>query len=146
MNRENLKFFNSLSGRLEIQLSQPAQAVAGLSNLVATPEAKVTDLRLTLQVFLYEEKTFRALTEAELNLPVLQLPEISLCTESGEIVTLPAPDGQTFTVQDLQRAIETSERQTRDQSEWLGGVDVHHAYFEGLHEDEPGIWEVYWGS
>jgi hypothetical protein len=31
-------------------------------------------------------------------------------------------------------------------SEWFGGVDVHHVFFEGLHEDVDGVWVANWGS
>ena len=32
------------------------------------------------------------------------------------------------------------------QSEWFDGVDVHHVFFEGIHQDSDGVWEIYWGS
>jgi len=25
-------------------------------------------------------------------------------------------------------------------------VDVHHIYFEGIHESDDGVWEIEWGS
>jgi hypothetical protein len=39
-----------------------------------------------------------------------------------------------------------TERQTRADSDWLDGVDVHHVYFEGLSGGTGGIWEINWGS
>jgi hypothetical protein len=43
-------------------------------------------------------------------------------------------------------AVAETERQTRDKSEWFDGVDVHHIYFEGIHQGSDGVWEIYWGS
>ncbi len=51
-----------------------------------------------------------------------------------------------FTVRELLQAVEDTERQTRGKSDWFDGVDIHHVYFEGLHEEEPGIHTIYWGS
>ena len=31
-------------------------------------------------------------------------------------------------------------------SEWFGGVDVHHVFFEGIHLADDGVWDIYWGS
>ncbi len=142
----NLKFFNALSGQMQIQLSEPAQPIPGMANLVSSPEAKVTAVKLKLQVFLREESAFRDLTEAEYHLTVLKQSELQLRSESEDITTHQAPNGQSFSVMDLQAVIENHELQSRNQSDWLGGVDVHHAFFEGIHQDEEGVWEVYWGS
>jgi len=35
-------------------------------------------------------------------------------------------------VQELLRAVELTEQKTRENTEWFGGIDVHHMYFEGL--------------
>jgi hypothetical protein len=29
---------------------------------------------------------------------------------------------------------------------WLGGVDVHHVFFEGIKLGDDGVWGTGWGS
>ena len=55
-------------------------------------------------------------------------------------------DGLTFTVRDLAKAVEETERHARGDTEWFGGVDVHHRFFEGIRMDEAGVWHISWGS
>ena len=62
------------------------------------------------------------------------------------VVEHSAPNGNSFTIQDMIIAIEVTERKSRGSSEWLGGIDVHHIYFEGIHQNENGDWEIPWGS
>ena len=57
-----------------------------------------------------------------------------------------AANGQAFTVEELLKAVEDTERQSRPNSEWFGGVDMHHVYFEGIAEAEDGVWDIQWGS
>jgi len=143
----DLKFFNSLSGKLQIDLSIPAEPVAPhLLNLKASPDAKVVSVKLQAEVFEEAKDEFRDLTPDELNSIAFRGAEIRLRNDSGRIVTHKAPNGASFTVRELLLAIEETERQTRNDVEWLGGVDVHHIFFEGIHQSEDGVWDINWGS
>lgn len=146
MAHPELDFFNSLSGYLAIELDAPARPMAGLENIQASPDARI--VRLELQAEYYDRETgeVRPLTPAELERVVFRGRSIQLRSEDGEPVTHHAPNGEHFTVTELLRAVEETERQTRGQSEWFGGVDVHHVYFEGVHPAEDGAWEICWGS
>ena len=93
-----------------------------------------------------DTEEFRDLTPEEFDSLAFRESHIKLRGESGEVVSHNAPNGTFFTVQQLLQAVEETERQTRDQSEWLGGVDVHHCYFEGISLDDDGAWGIYWGS
>lgn len=148
MSHPELNFFNNLSGQLEIELTAPTERIGNLDNVRATPDAKIATLKLTAEVFNEESETFRDLTAEELQSVAFRAAQITLRGESGETVTHNAPNGNFFTVQELLNAVAETERQSRDQSEWFGGVDVHHVYFEGIHpdEEEEGVWEIYWGS
>jgi hypothetical protein len=141
-----LEFFNSLSGNLEIELTEAAQPIGGLLNVAAPPDAKVLSLRRCPEVYEPETDLSRSLTPEELARVVFEAPEIRLRGESGAVVSHRSPNGTEFSVQDLLNAVEATERQTRGSTEWLGGVDVHHCYFEGIHEREGGVWEIDWGS
>lgn len=140
-----LGFFSSLSGTLEIELSEPARPVSDkLANLAAPPGAKIKSLRLVLGVL--DGDVQRKLTDAELDSVALRESHVVLRGESGKELEYDAPNGEYFTVRDLIHAIEQTESVVRAESKWLGGVDVHHVYFEGLEMNEPGHFEIQWGS
>ena len=143
--RPELEFFNGLSGRLVIELSEPPLQVApGLLNVKAAPTARITGLRLEVAVI--EGERDRDVTQEELASVAFAAPRLALRGDTGEVVAHDAPNGSHFTVLDLIRAIEETERQTRGGSDWLGGVDIQHVYFEGLFEEEDGTWSIGWGS
>ena len=107
--------------------------------------------RVTLRAEVYEEEDDncegdpRALTEEELS-RVAFTGEHLVLRGLGEPVRHRAPDGRRFTVRDVLAAVEETERQTRGDSEWFGGIDMHHVFFEGLYLEEEGVWTIYWGS
>ena len=142
-------FFNRLSGKLEIELSDPPERIGTLSNERAPAGAKVLSLKFVPQV--WEGDDPRPLTPEELGRVAFAAPTIRLRGESDRpdaVVDHAAPDGRAFTVRQLLAAVEETERQTRDRSEWFGGVDVSHVYFEGVHpaESGDGSWQTCWGS
>jgi len=141
-----LEFFNSLSGKLEVELDVPAEPVGELLNVRALPGARLVRLKLNAEVFNRDTKEFRPPTSQELDSVAFRGSSLTLRSDEGDPVSHDAPNGSFFTVRELLRAVEETERQTRGQSEWLGGVDVHHVFFEGIHPAEDGVWEIYWGS
>lgn len=144
---EALAFFNNLSGRLRIELDPPAAAfVPHMLNLAAAPGARITALRLEMNVL--EDVDVRPLTDDEWARVVIHAPRLRMvsCESENVETSHQPPDGAAFTVRDLARAIEETERRGRGESEWLGGIDVHHVYFEGIEEDDGGVWYVNWGS
>jgi hypothetical protein len=142
---EVLGFFNKLSGRLDVRLSEATQQIAeGMLNRAAPPSARIEEVLLSMRVF--ENPGFRDLTDEEWSRAVFRTPVIRLCGLAERVVEHRAPDGAAFTIRDLAEAIAETERQTRDGSEWFGGIDVHHVYFEGLMLDEDGVWSIAWGS
>jgi hypothetical protein len=147
MASSDLDFFNRLSGRLNIELSIPAQPAAPhLLNLQAPANAKIVSLKLTAEVFEREKKTFRPLTADEWDSIAFRGSAIRLRGESDRVVSHKAPNGSYFTVRELLLAVEETERQTRNDSDWFGGVDVHHVFFEGIHKESDDVWRIAWGS
>ena len=146
----DLNFFNRLSGILDVTLSKPVEALSERMPAMskAPPEATVKDVKLQVQV--YEDgkgdDPFRPVTDAELDAVILDVPELRLKGLAGVAVTHKAPNGSSFRCRDLIAAVEETERQTRGTSEWFGGVDVHHVFFEGIHRGEDDTWEIFWGS
>ena len=142
--KASLAFFNELSAKLSVELSnQPERIRAALTNEGAESSAVIVSLRLHASVF--ENRVFRELTEEELEVVVLEEPEIAL-RGLADVVTHPAPGGVHFTVRSLLDAIEVTERQTRARSKWFGGIDVHHVFFEGLDRGDDGVWQIIWAS
>lgn len=142
-----LIFFNELSGVLRIELSEPTERVVeSLENRKATPSAVIVSLRLEATVF--ENDDFRALTAGELERVVLVQSEVVLRSlrSDGRAIRHSAPNGVHFTVRDLLGAVEETERQTRGDSDWFEGVDVHHVFFEGITLEKDGVWHIHWGS
>lgn len=144
--KSDLEFFNSLTGELQFELTEPAEPYRNLANLAAKPSAELVDVRFRPEIFDEKEQKFRDLTEAELQLLIFHEPSIRLRALSEDIVEHNAPNGRSFTVKEMFAAIEETERRTRDNSKWLGGIDVHHRFFEGIYQEENGDWEISWGS
>lgn len=142
-----LEFFNSLSGKLEIELSEPPQPIGNLLNERAAPDARVVRLTLTAEVFNRDTEEFRPLTPDELAGVAFRGPSIRLRGEDDdEGLAHAAPNGSYFTVAELLHAVEETERAARGRSEWFGGVDVHHVFFEGIEPGDDDTWEICWGS
>ncbi|WP_460720474.1 hypothetical protein [Nocardia heshunensis] len=133
-----------MSGTLSIELTEPTESIAAtLSNQRTTSTAAIKRVSFTLNVF--ENGEARDLTANELNRVVLELPILNL-RGSGAPVEHRAPNGKWFTVRDLAAAIAETETTTREQSQWFGGTDVHHTFFEGIEKRADGVWEISWGS
>lgn len=144
--QRGVDFFNEVSGTLEIELTKPPERIANMANLRAPAGAKIKTLVLKAEIF--EKRGFksRPLTGKELNTVVLQGATIQLQGLAEIVVSHKAPNGKHFTVTDILKAIEQTERQTRDQTEWFGGVDIHHIHLEGIHRAGGGVWDIQWGS
>jgi hypothetical protein len=147
IDEEALAFFNGLSGRLHIELTEPAErATPRLENLIAPPHARTLSVRFKMTRFLDGE--FQELTDDEWQRVVIHAPRIAMCSWMAKDtpVVHEARDGKAFTVRDLAACIAETERQGRDHSKWFGRVDVHHVFFEGISLEDEGIWVISWGS
>lgn len=144
-----LEFFNSLSGVLYVELTAPAEPIGNTYNLSASPEAKVASVRLRTEVIDHDTDDtdeYRDLTPEELDRIVIRGKRIRLRGLSGNVVSHDAANGAFFTVRELLAAVEETERQTRDRSEWFGGIDVHHCWFAGIYLEPDGVWFINWES
>ena len=146
VDEDALEFFNGLSGQLAVDLTEPAQSISENlpGNLVAPAGARVKRVSLELRIF--EDDDFHDLSEEDWSRVVIWGASLRLRGESGVVVEHRAPDGKAFTVRDLGEAVARTEHQGRDESEWFGGVDVHHVFFEGISLEEDGVWAICWGS
>lgn len=139
-----MAFFEGFSATLEIELTEPTQQIApSLYNEKASPSAAIKSL--VIRAVVYEDDDPRDLTPGELDQVVVDQPEMSL-RGLGDVIHHHAPNGKHFTLGDVLAAITETERKTRHQSEWFGGIDVHHRFFEGIALEKDGVWRIYWGS
>ena len=138
------ELLQGITGRLSVELTEPTERITeALYNRRAPAAAVITSVKLEADIF--EDDDYRELNEQELQTAAFAHGEIVM-RGLGAPVHHRAPNGSYFTVGDLLAAVEKTERSTRHQSEWFGGVDVHHVFFEGLHLDADGVWQIGWGS
>ncbi|KAG4065966.1 hypothetical protein HA402_006684 [Bradysia odoriphaga] len=50
------------------------------------------------------------------------------------------------TIKRFVEAIVDFEKQNRPKSDWFGGIDCHHVFYEGLIATEDGAYIIFWGS
>jgi hypothetical protein len=83
-----LEFFNGLSGKLEIELSEPPELITPTlpGNLKAPEKATIRSLRLRLEVWQDEKENFRDLTDSELAGVAYRGARIVLKSESGVLL------------------------------------------------------------
>lgn len=141
-----LEFLNGISGVLEIELSEKAQPMEKLPGVfLSDSNAKIVATNLNAEYYNEQNDSFRPLTHSELNSVAFKAKKITLGSESGETIDHLAGNMKYFTVQEILKAVEVTELKTRGNTDWFGGIDVHHIYFEGL-SCHQGVWIPFWGS
>ncbi len=100
-------------------------------------------------IMLYRDDQHIEASEDDLNKICFDGSTITI-TSNDETKTFSAPDEhpQGFTASQLLDAILEVEQIVRPKTEWFGGIDAHHIYFEGLHPEEKNdnCFVVMWGS
>jgi len=141
-----LEFFNQLGGKLEIELSEETIPInPNVANKKATPTATITRVVMKGEFYESDEIGYRDLLKRELDQIAFNDSSIILSGAGNEPIEHRASNESFFTVRELFKAIETTEQKTRHKTDWFGGINVHHVYFEGI-ECESGIWSIFWGS
>ena len=126
-----------------------AQISPNLLNHCENPKSSIIGISHTeIEYFDRQHDEFVKLTEEELNQTAFIGDEITFKDGFTEITYL-SKDGQ-FTVLELVAVIVEFEKVIRPKSDWFGGVDTHHVYFEGIdpitHDDGAVVHEICWGS
>lgn len=144
----NLNQFRTvIGGELHIELTKAPSARACMPKytVFAEPDAKIKKVRL--EAYRYDEDYERiSLTRKELSVPIIRRKRITLIGEAGIPIKHEAPNGEYFTVGNVLKAVEKTERLTRKDAEWFGGIDCHHIYFEGIRPKGRGVYTISWGS
>jgi len=132
-------------GKLDIELSEPSRPMSStLMNQVAPEHATIKSVSFSAQI--YEKEEVREVLADEWKAAVIDEAHMDVRGESGRVMGFDAPNGRFFTLSDLKDVVERLELATRGDSEWFGGVDVHHVYFDGISREADGAWSIFWGS
>lgn len=96
----------------------------------------------------YDKKTdeMNDLTKEELSHIEYPFSTITLKSFNENEITFDADTANGFTVKELIECIKDVENIARPESNWLGGIDIDHIYFEGLGKISNGVYEIWWGS
>ena len=118
-----------------------------LLNSFVKPGVQIKDMELT-RPEKYDESTdeFIELTKKELDKIEYPFQEITIKSFNENKIKFKSKSKKGFTVRELIECIKDVENIARPESEWFGGIDAHHIFFEGLGKIRDGIYEIYWGS
>ena len=130
-----------ISTTLDIELDESPYTRGNLSNLFAKPTSKITSMKWS-EISLYDndEDTHKPLSDSDFaiigyNKGIIKINEYTYEKEKGF-----------FTIGELFDVILDAEKKIRQNSEWFGGIDVHHIFFEGLWKQKNGTFKIGWGS
>ena len=134
-------------GSLEIEVTEPLESIS--LNEIAPPTARLKSITFDPNTF--DGEDIHEVTEAELAETAFDYPEINLVWQPAPgrdylVVHRDAPNGTNFTVQDIVDTIVGAEYVFRPHSEWFGGIDTSHVYFEGFTQHGEHTFSIAWGS
>jgi hypothetical protein len=165
------KYYNlkNLSWQLDIDMSDsdqyydsdsdqytcPTQISPNLLNHCENPKSSIIGISHTELIDFDKHDSYKhellKLTEEELNQTGFIGDEITVSdgNRGGDTeITYLSKDGQ-FTVLELVKVIVEFEKVARSNSDWFGGVDTHHRFFEGISSfthDGAVVHTIRWGS
>lgn len=140
--RKPKKLLSDLDMVLKINI--PTYKVGKLENKFVKSDIQINKKDITATPFSkFEDDDMVKLTPKDLNQKVYNYNTIIL--SSFDVKTTHKKQGG-FTIKDLWSAILNHERVARLESNWFGGIDAHHIYFEGLNLQKEGYYTIFWGS
>lgn len=162
-------FFSELGGAITLRTRDPQPLVLSPQNIRLSHDATSGRRSITsswkempCQTPIIESAVFtyhvsckdhpdglRDASAPELELVVFEETSIYLRSLADISLLHHAPNGKYFTVCDMIAAVCTQELATRSQTDWFGGIDDHHIFFEGvsIKKDPDGQFvKIHWGS
>jgi hypothetical protein len=145
-----IPLINKLSFVLQVEVVEAdLSRQPTLPNIMMTRASRIGAVSIDKAgVNLYDKESgdFTPLTHAQLDQVAYDQPEITFTSETKPSFTVNAPAGKScFTVNDILDAIAAFEQYDRPSTDWFGGPDCHHVFFEGMHVTPEG-WYIAWGS
>ena len=139
---------NRLSCTLRIDTTQAPVYHPGLLNRFEHPDTEVVKCTMNdPAIFCEEDRENDELSEEELKMVACDghTPFGPSIRFRGCGVDHKASNGKWLTVQEFLDAVGVHETATRGSSEWFGGIDTHHVFFEGVWKSGAG-YQIGWGS
>ena len=135
-------------GSLNIEVSEPLLPIVGL-NERAAPTATI--IAITFDPNTFDGEDIQEVTEEQLTTNVYDYHEIALVWSPAPDVDdhkyhRDAPNGTHFTLQDVIDTIVQAQYLFRPYSDWFGGIDTSHTYFEGFTQRGEHTFSIFWGS
>lgn len=142
---------NSISCTLDIVTDRTPLGVPGLLNRFEQPGAKMLSCEMSHPA-IFTGNDLVDMTPGELSAVACDGPKplpakihLSSGFEGLGELQFTAANGKWFTVQEFLDVVGKLETAVRGETEWFGGIDAHHVYFEGL-MGANGRYSVEWGS
>ena len=134
-------------GSLNIEVTEPLLSIS--LNEYATPTAQLESI--TFEGNTFDGEDIHEVTEEQLAETAFDHPEINLVWQPAPgrdylVCHRDAPNGTHFTLQDLIDTIVGAETLFRPHSEWFGGIDTSHTFFEGFTQHGEHTFSIFWGS
>lgn len=141
---DGLALVDQVAATMEVALSAPPipRRLDVPHAEVAPPGAIITGV--TLHAYRLGGEGRVPLTAAELDRVIFRGAVLRL--RSFGVVVEHRDADCAYTLRDLLRAIEVSDRQTRGASPWFEGIDLHHVELQGLFPGPDGAWRVGWSG
>ena len=134
-------------GSLNIEVTEPLLSIS--LNEYATPTATVRSI--TFHPNTWDGEDIHEVTEKQLTTNVYDYHEITLVWSPAPDVDYSeyhrdAPNGTHFTLQDIIDTIVQAQYLFRPYSNWFGGIDTSHTFFEGFTQHGEHTFSIFWGS
>ncbi len=134
-------------GSLNIEVTEPLLSIS--LNEYATPTAQLESI--TFEGNTFDGEDIHEVTEEQLAETAFDHPEINLVWQPAPgrdylVCHRDAPNGTHFTLQDIVDTIVGAETLFRPHSEWFGGIDTSHTFFEGFTQHGEHTFSIFWGS
>uniref|UniRef100_A0A914QB78 Uncharacterized protein n=1 Tax=Panagrolaimus davidi TaxID=227884 RepID=A0A914QB78_9BILA len=128
---------DKLSFTISVDVDGEVRRAGHLVNLIVEPGAKIRDIThgVTSKEIVYKEDSITFCKAGSMILDGTN-------EKFEKSYALDHP----LTAKELADLICDFEKEARDKFTWLGGVDVHHVFFEGLDQVGPKKYEISWGS
>jgi len=134
-------------GSLNIEVTEPLLSIS--LNEYATPTSQLESI--TFEGNTFDGEDIHEVTEEQLAETAFDHPEINLVWQPAPgrdylVCHRDAPNGTHFTLQDIVDTIVGAETLFRPHSEWFGGIDTSHTFFEGFTQHGEHTFSIFWGS
>ena len=139
-NAINLEKLEHLHFTLGFEMDKPSQQIGSLLNHCEDTDATLLNISRT-EIERWVNDHMETLTPKELDEIVFTGP----ITFTNKVTKTFKNDKGYFTVRELVDNIVEFEKEDRLASDWFGGVDTHHRFFEGIYKDKDA-YRICWGS